>query len=156
MSADTVRPPLLWPWWSSPDVLDGALCFTGTRVPVSAVLEFAEAGHTAEEIAAEYPTIPLRSIRAAMYQRPGQASPALPGTNPARAAAFLDRELAADKPVRWPEWQPIETVPRDGSRVLVATGTSEMQVTYATRARDLWPEWGYTHWMPAPPGPNND
>jgi uncharacterized protein (DUF433 family) len=38
---------------SKPDVMSGAFVVKGTRVPVSAVLDNAEDGYTAEQIAAD-------------------------------------------------------------------------------------------------------
>jgi uncharacterized protein (DUF433 family) len=50
---------------SDPAVMGGYAVLTGTRVPVSVVLDCLAAGMTAEEIVAEYPTVTVAGIRAA-------------------------------------------------------------------------------------------
>lgn len=69
------------------------------------------------------------------------------------------------------DWQPIETAPKDGTRVLIASGTDVVLAFFDNNA-GMWCEneydnlwWGPTdtarydgptHWMPlpAPPHPN--
>ena len=51
---------------STPDTLHGATRFRGTRIPVSIVLENLATGATAEELHAQYPTLPREAIPAAM------------------------------------------------------------------------------------------
>lgn len=55
------------------------------------------------------------------------------------------------------EWQSIETAPRDGSRLLLATHTGKLADGYWSVRYKVW-SWPYvmtepTHWMPAPPVP---
>lgn len=55
------------------------------------------------------------------------------------------------------EWQPIETAPKDGSRLLLATPTGKLADGMWSTQYKVW-DWPYvitepTHWMPAPPIP---
>lgn len=55
------------------------------------------------------------------------------------------------------EWQPIETAPKDGSRLLLATPTGKLADGMWSTQYKVW-SWPYvitepTHWMPAPPIP---
>lgn len=50
---------------TDPAVMHGQAVLTGTRVPVSVVLDCLAAGMTMEQIAAEYPTVTLAAIHAA-------------------------------------------------------------------------------------------
>ena len=47
---------------SKPDIMGGARCIDGTRVPVKAVKAFREVGCTLNEIRAEYPTLTTKQI----------------------------------------------------------------------------------------------
>lgn len=47
---------------SDPEVMGGALCFAGTRVPLSAVVSFYTRGWEPEEVQEEYPAIPLDAL----------------------------------------------------------------------------------------------
>jgi uncharacterized protein (DUF433 family) len=49
---------------SDAEIQDGAICFAGTRVPVSAVQAFIDAGYSDEEIAQQYPTVTVGAISA--------------------------------------------------------------------------------------------
>ena len=42
---------------ADPHVLHGAVCFRGTRIPVSLVLDNLAAGESVERMLAEYPTL---------------------------------------------------------------------------------------------------
>jgi uncharacterized protein (DUF433 family) len=50
---------------TDPRVMHGQAVIAGTRVPVSVILDCLAAGMTAEEIAAEYPTVTATVVRAA-------------------------------------------------------------------------------------------
>ena len=74
-----------------------------------------------------------------------------------------------DKAVDAPEWQPIETAPKDGTRVLIAfqsIGQWVILSAYWNTREDVWTDdavvsFGYeetaeyepTHWMPLPKPP---
>ncbi len=51
---------------ADPQIMHGAVCFRGTRVPVSIVLDSLAAGESAATILAEYPTLKVEYIAAAM------------------------------------------------------------------------------------------
>jgi uncharacterized protein (DUF433 family) len=51
---------------SSPAVMHGQACIKGTRIPVSVILGCLADGMSAEEILAEYPTLRLEGISAAL------------------------------------------------------------------------------------------
>ena len=51
---------------STPDTLHGSPRFRDTRIPVSVVLDNLAAGATAEELHADYPSLPSDAIRAAL------------------------------------------------------------------------------------------
>ena len=57
-----------WRYLISADerVCHGETCFTGTRVPVSAVLDNLAAGIPAEEVLTSYPSLDQRHLRAAL------------------------------------------------------------------------------------------
>ena len=50
---------------TDPRVMHGQAVITGTRVPVSVILDCLASGLTPEEITAEYPTVPAPGVRAA-------------------------------------------------------------------------------------------
>jgi uncharacterized protein (DUF433 family) len=50
---------------ADPRVMRSQAVITGTRVPVSVILDCLAAGMTAEEITAEYPSLTVAGIRAA-------------------------------------------------------------------------------------------
>jgi uncharacterized protein (DUF433 family) len=51
---------------SDPAVMHGAVCFKGTRIPVSVVLDNLADGETAERILDQYPSLKSDHIRAAI------------------------------------------------------------------------------------------
>lgn len=51
---------------STPNILDGEVCFTGTRIPVSAVWSFASDGYGPLAIKEEYPSLSVDQIEAAL------------------------------------------------------------------------------------------
>ena len=51
---------------ADPQVMHGAVCFRGTRIPVSVVLDNLAAGESAEAVLVEYPTLQAQHIRAAI------------------------------------------------------------------------------------------
>jgi uncharacterized protein (DUF433 family) len=51
---------------ATPDTLHGWPRFRGTRIPVSVVLDNLAAGVTAEELFADYPSLPKEAIGAAL------------------------------------------------------------------------------------------
>ena len=51
---------------ADPQIMHGAVCFRGTRVPVSVVLDNLAAGETAASILVEYPTLRPDHIPAAI------------------------------------------------------------------------------------------
>jgi uncharacterized protein (DUF433 family) len=51
---------------ADPEIMHGAVCFRGTRIPVSVVLDNLAAGETTEAILAEYPTLKPEHVPAAI------------------------------------------------------------------------------------------
>lgn len=51
---------------ADPQIMHGAVCFRGTRVPVSVVLDNLAAGESPDSILSEYPTLKAEHIPAAM------------------------------------------------------------------------------------------
>ena len=51
---------------ADPNVMHGAVCFRGTRVPVSVVLDNMAAGETVATILVEYPTLKAEHMLAAI------------------------------------------------------------------------------------------
>jgi uncharacterized protein (DUF433 family) len=51
---------------ADPQVMHGAVCFRGTRIPVSVVLDNLAAGEPVDAILKEYPTLKAEHIPAAM------------------------------------------------------------------------------------------
>ena len=49
---------------STPDILRGKPRIKGTRIPVSLLLGYLAAGHTIDEIIAEFPELKVRQIQA--------------------------------------------------------------------------------------------
>lgn len=51
---------------SNPEICHGKVCIRGTRIFVSVILDNLAAGFTAEEIVADYPTLKLEDVHAAI------------------------------------------------------------------------------------------
>lgn len=51
---------------ADPQILHGAVCFRGTRIPVSVVLDNLAAGESVEAVLDEYPTLKPEFIAAAL------------------------------------------------------------------------------------------
>ena len=51
---------------TDPQIMGGAVCIRGTRIPVSVVLDNLAAGETAERIVDQYPSLKAEHIRAAI------------------------------------------------------------------------------------------
>lgn len=51
---------------SDPQIMRGAMCFRGTRIPVSVVLDNLAAGETTERILAQYPSLRAEHVPAAL------------------------------------------------------------------------------------------
>ena len=53
---------------SDPDILGGTPVFIGTRVPVQALIDYIEGGHSLEEFLDEFPTVSRAIAVAALEQ----------------------------------------------------------------------------------------
>lgn len=82
------------------DTQGGQLCFAGTRIPVRAVVSFAEAAYSPEAIKREYPTLTIEQISAAFEF----AKPVV--TPPADEVGRADTEQWRDIP----EWEGLYAV----------------------------------------------
>mgnify|MGYP002777323354 CR=1 FL=1 len=51
---------------TDPNVLHGTICFAGTRIPVSVVLDNLADGATHSQILAQYPTLRVEHLNAAL------------------------------------------------------------------------------------------
>lgn len=51
---------------SDPQIMHGAVCFQGTRIPVSAVLDNLAAGETPERVLDQYPSLKPKHISAVL------------------------------------------------------------------------------------------
>lgn len=74
----------------------------------------------------------------------------------APALAAIDAQAAEIAALRQP-WQPIETAPKDGTRVLLSTPTGKIADGAFYQRYGVW-SWPYvmanpTHWMPLPAPP---
>ncbi|MBV8567588.1 MAG: DUF433 domain-containing protein [Methylobacteriaceae bacterium] len=49
---------------SRPEVLGGTPCVSGTRVPAETIVAYLRAGHSAQDIFQDYPTLPIDGIDA--------------------------------------------------------------------------------------------
>ena len=53
---------------SDPNILGGTPVFVGTRVPVQALIDYLEGGHTLEEFLSDFPTVRRELATAALEQ----------------------------------------------------------------------------------------
>lgn len=53
---------------SDPDILGGTPVFVGTRVPVQALIDYIEGGHSLEEFLDDFPTVSREIALAALQQ----------------------------------------------------------------------------------------
>ena len=53
---------------SDPEILGGTPVFVGTRVPVQALIDYIEGGHTLEEFLDDFPSVPRDLAIAALEQ----------------------------------------------------------------------------------------
>ena len=53
---------------SDPDILGGTPVFIGTRVPVQALIDYIEGGHSLEEFLDDFPTVSRKIAVAALEQ----------------------------------------------------------------------------------------
>ncbi len=53
---------------SDPDILSGTPVFVGTRVPVQALIDYIEGGHSLEEFLDDFPTVSREIALAALEQ----------------------------------------------------------------------------------------
>ena len=53
---------------SDPNILGGTPVFVGTRVPVQALIDYLEGGHTLEEFLSDFPTVRRELAIAAVEQ----------------------------------------------------------------------------------------
>ena len=53
---------------SDPDVMGGTPVFVGTRVPVQALIDYIEAGHSLEEFLNDFPTVSRELALGALEQ----------------------------------------------------------------------------------------
>jgi uncharacterized protein (DUF433 family) len=52
----------------SPDVMGGALCFTGTRVPVKNLFDYLEGTSSLEDFLEDFPSVPRAHVIAVLEQ----------------------------------------------------------------------------------------
>ena len=53
---------------SDPDILGGTPVFVGTRVPIQALIDYIEGGHSLEEFLDDFPTVSREIALAALEQ----------------------------------------------------------------------------------------
>jgi uncharacterized protein (DUF433 family) len=64
---------------SDPDVMSGALCFTGTRVPVKHLFDYLEASSSLDDFLQDFPSVPREhavAVLEAAHQRLAADAPA--------------------------------------------------------------------------------
>lgn len=54
------------PVTSDPEVLSGTVCFSGTRVPVSVLMEYLQAGDRIDDFLEDFPTVSREQIGAVL------------------------------------------------------------------------------------------
>ncbi len=54
------------PFVSDPEILSGAVCFTGTRVPVSALMDYLQAGDRIDDFLDDFPTVSREQVGAVL------------------------------------------------------------------------------------------
>lgn len=75
---------------SDPEILGGALCFTGTRVPVRNLFDFLEGGDTIDRFLANFPRVRREQVLAVLeYSEKSLASAVVAGHRPAARRFFL-------------------------------------------------------------------
>ncbi|MBI2040186.1 DUF433 domain-containing protein [Candidatus Microgenomates bacterium] len=53
---------------SKPDIMGGAPCIVGTRIPIAVIVARLKEGHTIESIQEGYPWVSLRTIKGAVNE----------------------------------------------------------------------------------------
>jgi uncharacterized protein (DUF433 family) len=61
---DTMKPVIL----RDPDIMSGAPCFAGTRVPFQTLLDYLEAGQPMDEFLLDFPSVSREMAKAALQQ----------------------------------------------------------------------------------------
>lgn len=74
---------------SHPEVMDGAWCIVGQRIPASSVKSFHEAGYSVAAIQKEYPTLSVEQVEAAIAFQP----PPIPEGVPSDLQRFMTKEV---------------------------------------------------------------
>jgi uncharacterized protein (DUF433 family) len=83
---------------SRPDILGGAPCFAGTRIPVHDIADMIANGDTAESLAAAYPQLTIDQVRAAAAFAAAHPRPVRSAIKPAwrKAAPINSQTLTTD------------------------------------------------------------
>ncbi|MFL9826569.1 DUF433 domain-containing protein [Rhodoplanes sp. SY1] len=64
MAAPRLRPSIPTEIVSDPSVMDGVPVVAGTRIPAETIVAYLRAGHSAEDVFEDYPSLPLDGIDA--------------------------------------------------------------------------------------------
>ena len=64
---------------SSPDIMGGALVFTGTRVPVETLIDYLEAGDSIHEFLSDFPTVSREQVVETLKMMKGSLTNAAKG-----------------------------------------------------------------------------